>query len=284
MWPSSWKARIRWSGIPFPSVTSGAVTSIPSFTRSGRPSASLRSRPPSGRTCAALRISSERAMGPASLALDSCGSGAAFRPKAVACEAAAQDPQAAAAQPPPAPVPARRRVVQLRARSPRSRARSPRSTRPACSKQEVDGYIYARPRNRVLAVLRGSESRIIDPPDKISPRMKHAIIAVEDKRFYEHRGVDVHAIVRALLGRRPQQEGRRGRLDDHAAVHQEHLPAQRALDRPEAQGGRARLAARAALVEGPDPDRLPEHDLLRQRRVRGRAGGAHLLRHRPRRR
>src|SRR4029079_391049 len=26
----------------------------------------------------------------------------------------------------------------------------------------------------------------------------HAIIAVEDKRFYEHGGVDVHAIVRAL--------------------------------------------------------------------------------------
>src|SRR5437870_2305202 len=52
-------------------------------------------------------------------------------------------------------------------------------------KQEVDGYIYAgSPRNRVLAVLRGSESRIIDPPNKISPRIKHAIIAVEDKRFY----------------------------------------------------------------------------------------------------
>jgi len=66
-------------------------------------------------------------------------------------------------------------------------------------KQEVDGYIYAgSPRNRVLAVLRGSESRIIDPPNKISPRLKHAIIAVEDKRFYEHGGVDVHAIVRAL--------------------------------------------------------------------------------------
>ena len=66
-------------------------------------------------------------------------------------------------------------------------------------KQEVDGYIYAAaPGNRVLAVLRGSESRIIDPPDKISPRIKHAIIAVEDKRFYDHGGVDVHAIVRAL--------------------------------------------------------------------------------------
>ena len=37
------------------------------------------------------------------------------------------------------------------------------------------------------------------------------------------------------------------------------------------------MAARAALVEGPDPDRVPEHDLLRQRRLRRPAGGADLL-------
>jgi penicillin-binding protein 1A len=66
-------------------------------------------------------------------------------------------------------------------------------------KQETDGYIYAAvPHNRVLAVLRGSQSRIIVPSNKIDERMKHAIVAVEDKRFYEHGGVDFHAIVRAL--------------------------------------------------------------------------------------
>jgi penicillin-binding protein 1A len=66
-------------------------------------------------------------------------------------------------------------------------------------KREVDGYIYAaQPSARVLAVLRGSESRILVPSRDISPRMKQAIVAVEDKRFYEHRGVDVHAIVRAV--------------------------------------------------------------------------------------
>src|SRR5215471_14152325 len=36
----------------------GAVTSIPSLTRKGRPRASLRSRPPSGRTWTALRVRS----------------------------------------------------------------------------------------------------------------------------------------------------------------------------------------------------------------------------------
>jgi penicillin-binding protein 1A len=66
-------------------------------------------------------------------------------------------------------------------------------------KQEVDGYIYAGvPSRRVLAVLRGSESRIIVPSSKIDERMKQAIVAVEDKRFYEHRGVDIHGILRAV--------------------------------------------------------------------------------------
>src|SRR6266516_54588 len=66
-------------------------------------------------------------------------------------------------------------------------------------KQEADGYIYAGvPSRRVLAVLRGSQSRIIVASDQIDPRMKQAIVAVEDKRFYEHRGVDLHGIVRAV--------------------------------------------------------------------------------------
>ena len=64
--------------------------------------------------------------------------------------------------------------------------------------KEVDGYIYDRKGERVLAVLRGSQSRILVPSNKISDRMKVAIVAIEDKRFYEHRGVDLHGIVRAI--------------------------------------------------------------------------------------
>ena len=47
---------------------------------------------------------------------------------------------------------------------------------------------------------------------------------------------------------------------------------------PQAARGGARLAARAEVDEGKDPDRLPEHDLLRQRRLRRRAGVPGLLR------
>ena len=47
-------------------------------------------------------------------------------------------------------------------------------------------------------MLRGKEARELVGWDDISPWMKHAIVAIEDKRFYEHRGVDIRGIVRAL--------------------------------------------------------------------------------------
>jgi penicillin-binding protein 1A len=63
---------------------------------------------------------------------------------------------------------------------------------------EVDGHIYANDNHTILATLRGSESRILIDTDQISPIMQQAIVAVEDKRFYEHHGVDVRGIARAV--------------------------------------------------------------------------------------
>jgi penicillin-binding protein 1A len=65
--------------------------------------------------------------------------------------------------------------------------------------REVDGYVYDRSGKRILAVLRGAQSRILVPSGDISDRMKLAIVAIEDKRFYEHRGVDLHGIMRAVM-------------------------------------------------------------------------------------
>jgi penicillin-binding protein 1A len=61
-----------------------------------------------------------------------------------------------------------------------------------------NGYIYASDGKRILAVLRGAQSRVIVSSDEIAPVMKQAIVAIEDKRFFEHRGVDLRAIGRAL--------------------------------------------------------------------------------------
>ena len=63
---------------------------------------------------------------------------------------------------------------------------------------EVDGHIYANDDHTILATLRGSESRILVETNEIAPIMQQAIVAIEDKRFYEHRGVDMRGIARAV--------------------------------------------------------------------------------------
>jgi penicillin-binding protein 1A len=73
---------------------------------------------------------------------------------------------------------------------------------PSSPQRDVDTVIYSAPnangQRRVLQILRGDESRVLVGSDAIAPIMKQAIVAVEDKRFYEHNGVDVRGIFRAL--------------------------------------------------------------------------------------
>jgi penicillin-binding protein 1A len=49
-----------------------------------------------------------------------------------------------------------------------------------------------------LGILTGNDNRILVDEHEISPYIKNAVIAIEDKRFYEHRGVDYQGIARAL--------------------------------------------------------------------------------------
>jgi penicillin-binding protein 1A len=64
--------------------------------------------------------------------------------------------------------------------------------------REENSYILNFDGNRNLAVLRGGENRVIVASDEIAPVMKQAIVAVEDRRFFDHRGVDARAIARAF--------------------------------------------------------------------------------------
>ncbi len=72
-----------------------------------------------------------------------------------------------------------------------------------------------------LAKLTGNENRILVKDADISTNMENAVIAIEDRRFYQHEGVDYKGISRALLQDIRRQGRRTGRLDDHPAVREE---------------------------------------------------------------
>ena len=82
--------------------------------------------------------------------------------------------------------------------------------------------------------------------------------------------------------RHPQPERGTGRLDDHPAVRQAGAGSGKQPDDPrEVPRGGARLPARAALEQGQDPHRVPQHRLLRRGCLRDRGRRPHLLRCRP---
>ena len=64
---------------------------------------------------------------------------------------------------------------------------------------------FKRAQNSLLTDVHGDylatladQGRIIIPPKDIAPAMQHAIISIEDQRFYENQGVDLRGITRAL--------------------------------------------------------------------------------------
>ena len=106
------------------------------------------------------------------------------------------------------------------------------------------------------------------PLSKVPDHMQKAMLAAEDQDFYQNNGISPTGIARAVLGRGQGWPGDPGRVDDHPAVRQELLPHRR--PHAVAQGPRDPHLAqdRPAAVQGPDPRELPQHDLLRPRRVR----------------
>jgi len=69
---------------------------------------------------------------------------------------------------------------------------------PAAQRSDVDTVVYASNGRSVLAVLRGDESRVLVDTENIAPIMRQAIVATEDQRFFDHDGIDVRGVARAL--------------------------------------------------------------------------------------
>ncbi len=60
-----------------------------------------------------------------------------------------------------------------------------------------NSFIYAA-NNSILGSIPAERNRQPVPLDRISPWMPKATVAIEDRRFYEHGGIDVEGIARAL--------------------------------------------------------------------------------------
>src|SRR5215213_1186202 len=172
----------------WPRCTSGAVGSSPSFTRSGRPSASLRPSSPEGRQSTALRARNSASATGSGMA-DNARTGA-VRPRPrlkklrltlilaglsiIALLSTAFGMMMAVAADLP--------DIENRAEFQRAR----------------NSVLYDR-NGQFLGELTSNKSRVILKSDEISLSMQHAIVAIEDRRFYENSGVDLKGIGRALF-------------------------------------------------------------------------------------
>src|SRR3954453_17830154 len=241
---------------------SAAVGSIPSFTRRGRPSASLRSRPPAGRASTTLRSRKAAPSGCDSVmvpmlesrARRTTSAPAARHPRHWPVRQPAADPPGPAATPAgpspgmqePAPIPLKPPRTRRRQRDPEttpptngngSDPATPKPAKPKVKKLRLGPVLLglgalalistvfgmmmavahelpqleaqAQLRSAVnstllsaggqqIAKLTGNENRIVNTDAEISPNIKNAVIAIEDKRFYEHEGVDLRGMSRAL--------------------------------------------------------------------------------------
>jgi penicillin-binding protein 1A len=64
--------------------------------------------------------------------------------------------------------------------------------------QDARNSVLKDSQGATLGLLTNNQSRVLVRYDDISPYMRNAIIAVEDRRFYENSGVDVRGIARAF--------------------------------------------------------------------------------------
>jgi penicillin-binding protein 1A len=57
-------------------------------------------------------------------------------------------------------------------------------------------FVFAADGSRITA-LHAEQNRVIVPLSRIPENIRHAVVAIEDKRFYDHIGIDVKALMRA---------------------------------------------------------------------------------------
>ena len=120
----------------------------------------------------------------------------------------------------------------------------------------------------------GPAVRLIDLP----PYLPKAFVAIEDRRFYDHHGVDPIGMSRALLRDVVGGGGIEGGSTLTQQLAKNLFLTQERTAAAQDPGGDPGVLARAPLLEGPNPRTLSEPGLFRLGRVWGRSGGAEILR------
>ena len=151
------------------------------------------------------------------------------------------------------------------------------------SKQELRAFsdmasaniLYDAADREVFTIAK--EHRIEVPLAEISPNLIKAVIAIEDRRFFDHEGFRPHPHRRLGDRRRSSRRSGPGRQHHHATTGAaERRPRENAA--PQVARIAVRLAARTSLHQGRDPRSLFEQSLFRQRPVRRRSRVARILR------
>ena len=151
--------------------------------------------------------------------------------------------------------------------------RSSRSKSPSARRRSRSSGSTAS-RSRTRGEMHGATVTLKELP----PYLPHAFIAIEDRRFYSHYGIDPIGLARAARRQRAAPRRVAGRLDHHAAARQEPVPHAGAHALAQAAGGRAGALARAQVQQDRDPRALSQPRLFRRRRLWRRCRRAALFR------
>ena len=104
---------------------------------------------------------------------------------------------------------------------------------------------------RALAT-RGDLGGAVLPLKEMPSYVPKAFVAIEDRRFYEHYGVDPFGIARAALANILHRGVSARRLHHHAAAREESLFNSRAYHPSQAAGGAAGAVAGAQILQDAD--------------------------------
>ena len=124
---------------------------------------------------------------------------------------------------------------------------------------------------------RGIKHNDAIPLDQFPDHLIKAVLSTEDRRFYEHFGIDLPGTARALVANTRAGGVVQGGSSHHAAARQEPVPQQRAHDRAQGQGSLPRHVAGIAPDQERDPQALSRPRLYGRRHLRRRRSGAVLF-------